>query len=138
MFLVPSLQHSLLYGIFLREPVQDRHIVLVFIDDFPNSSQVPGDAIHPHGEFLGVTPTKLRHSSIAATLFVERRRCTGRRSPRRSNLFWRTVFKSVVVLNIVVVGEMGRSFVTTGRMVMMRCPSAISEIKEKRKKKKCV
>ena len=40
------------------------------------------------------TSTELRHSSIAATWFVEQRRCTGRaRPPPRNNWFWKTVFK---------------------------------------------
>ena len=55
-FIVPSLQHSPLYGIVLRESVRDRQVLVVLIDDFSNSPQLPGDAIHPHGEFLGNLP----------------------------------------------------------------------------------
>ena len=38
-----------------------------------------------------ITPTELRrHSFIAATWFVEQRRCTGRRPPRCTKWFWKT------------------------------------------------
>ena len=45
--------------------------------------------------FRRLTPTELRHSSIAATWYVEQRRCTGRRPPRCSSCFFQTVFKIV-------------------------------------------
>ena len=45
--------------------------------------------------FRRLTPTELRHSSIAATWYVEQRRCTGRRPPRCSSYFFQTVFKII-------------------------------------------
>ena len=45
--------------------------------------------------FRRLTPTELRHSSIAATWYVEQRRCTGRRPPRCSSCFFQTVFKII-------------------------------------------
>ena len=45
--------------------------------------------------FRRLTPTELRHSSIAATWYVEQRRCTGRRPPRCSSSFFQTVFKII-------------------------------------------
>ena len=45
--------------------------------------------------FRRLTPTGLRHSSIAATWYVEQRRCTGRRPPRCSSCFFQTVFKII-------------------------------------------